>query len=79
MALREIRVEGDPVLTKVCKEVKEVLNKSGVKYNDKYIYGIKLNTKVVRLYHSHIRFLKNHCEQIVSHHYYIPILQNSQL
>lgn len=24
MALREIRVEGDPVLTKVCKEVKEV-------------------------------------------------------
>jgi peptide deformylase len=24
MALREIRVEGDPVLTKVCKEIKEV-------------------------------------------------------
>jgi len=24
MALREIRVEGDPVLTKVCKEVKEI-------------------------------------------------------
>ena len=24
MALREIRVEGDPVLAKVCKEIKEV-------------------------------------------------------
>ena len=27
MALREIRVEGDPVLTKVCKEVKEVTSR----------------------------------------------------
>jgi len=33
-------------ITRNSATIKEVLNKSGVKYNDKYIYGIKLNTKV---------------------------------